>query len=120
MIVANNNRVNKPCEDCGEIMENVSPLRRLCCACRKKRADVYNKKYREEHRAPKKEIEYVAPVFNPYAKYCKGCKYWGSNYGSGCCNYIFIEGHRRPCPPGKGCTEYKRGRRPRRYFELGV
>jgi hypothetical protein len=21
-----------------------------------------------------------------------------------CCNYIFIKGHSRPCPPGKACT----------------
>jgi hypothetical protein len=45
--------------------------------------------------------------------------YWGSNWGSSYCNYIFIEGHKRPCPPGKGCTEYKKGKRPRQHFELG-
>lgn len=27
------------------------------------------------------------------------------------CAYILDEGHRRPCPAGKDCTEYKRGRR---------
>lgn len=37
--------------------------------------------------------------------YCKGCIYQG--YAGGeqrCCDYIFIEGKRRPCPPGKDCT----------------
>ena len=36
---------------------------------------------------------------------CYGCKY--SCMGSGWaiyCEYIFIEGHRRPCPGGKDCT----------------
>ena len=117
--MANVEKVNKPCEDCGVMMENVAPMRRLCHACRKKRQDVYNAKYREEHRAPNTGVKREAPMLNPYAKYCKGCKYWGSNYGSGCCNYIFIEGHRRPCPTGKDCTEYRKGRRPR-HIDLGV
>lgn len=37
---------------------------------------------------------------------CKGCVYFfGRAEGNECCNYIFIVGHRRPCPPGKDCTE---------------
>lgn len=38
-------------------------------------------------------------------KYCEGCIYHG--YAGGdwrCCDYIFIEDKRRPCPPGKDCT----------------
>ena len=36
---------------------------------------------------------------------CKGCFHWrGESFGSICCNYIFDEGHRRPCPPGQDCT----------------
>ena len=36
---------------------------------------------------------------------CYGCKY--SCHGTGFaiyCEYIFITGHRRPCPGGKDCT----------------
>ena len=36
---------------------------------------------------------------------CYGCKY--ACHGTGAvfyCEYIFIEGHRRPCPGGKDCT----------------
>lgn len=36
---------------------------------------------------------------------CCGCQY--SSHGTAnniFCNYIFIEGHRRPCPGGKDCT----------------
>ena len=38
-------------------------------------------------------------------KYCNGCIYKGvvENHLP-CCNYIFMEDKRRPCPPGKGCT----------------
>ena len=39
-----------------------------------------------------------------YDRACKGCYYLTQAGGYGCCNYIFMEGHRRPCPPGKACT----------------
>ena len=36
---------------------------------------------------------------------CSGCRYFFGEYiGNRCCNYIFVEGHRRPCPPGERCT----------------
>lgn len=34
--------------------------------------------------------------------------------GTTFCAYILDEGHRRPCPAGMNCTEYKRGERDRR------
>lgn len=37
--------------------------------------------------------------------YCNGCVYKGIVQGHvPCCNYIFMEDKRRPCPPGAGCT----------------
>ena len=37
--------------------------------------------------------------------YCEGCKYFGGHSkGAKCCNYIFDEDKRRPCPPGSKCT----------------
>ena len=37
--------------------------------------------------------------------YCNGCVYQGFVNGKvPCCNYIFMEDKRRPCPPGAGCT----------------
>lgn len=37
--------------------------------------------------------------------YCNGCVYKGLVQGHvPCCNYIFMEDKRRPCPPGEGCT----------------
>ena len=42
---------------------------------------------------------------------CKGCMYQGHLYTSDkelrTCDYLLITGHRRPCPPGAGCTAKK-------------
>lgn len=36
---------------------------------------------------------------------CAGCFHWrGWSENSICCNYIFDEDRRRPCPPGAECT----------------
>ena len=36
---------------------------------------------------------------------CCGCEHWYGAYVWGyCCNYIFDEGHMRPCEPGVECT----------------
>lgn len=36
--------------------------------------------------------------------YCKGCVYRTYAGGEPICGYILVERHRRPCPPGEGCT----------------
>ncbi len=38
---------------------------------------------------------------------CKGCAYAVLLSGVWCCDYLQIAGHRRPCPPGEGCTVRK-------------
>ncbi len=38
---------------------------------------------------------------------CKGCAYTVLLSGVWCCDYLQIIGHRRPCPPGEGCTVRK-------------
>ena len=36
---------------------------------------------------------------------CTGCRFFFGDWEHNrCCNYIFLTGHRRPCPPGEGCT----------------
>lgn len=41
-------------------------------------------------------------------KSCIGCvHYYAMFRANKCCNYIFDEGHMRPCPPGRGCSVYK-------------
>ena len=61
--------------------------------------------------------------WRPYDRACKGCIYFGWIGGyHGCCNYIFIAGERRPCPPGKDCTvkkTKKRGRKKKGEVEDG-
>lgn len=40
---------------------------------------------------------------------CKGCDYAVLLSGEWCCDYLSVTGHRRPCPPGEGCTVRKEG-----------
>ena len=47
--------------------------------------------------------------------YCNGCVYKGIVQGHvPCCNYIFMEDKRRPCPPGEGCAVKTTNREARR------
>lgn len=39
-------------------------------------------------------------------KYCRGCGHYRGGNGTYCCEYLLDVGHRRPCPPGEGCTEH--------------
>lgn len=51
-------------------------------------------------------------------KYCHNCIYFHGWFEYNAhCNYIFMAGHRRMCPPGKGCirkVERKRRRKVKR------
>jgi hypothetical protein len=49
-------------------------------------------KYRKKHRE--------MPWKNP----CTGCWHWRGDFYK-TCNYIFDMGRKRPCEPGKECTE---------------
>ncbi len=42
---------------------------------------------------------------------CKGCAYAVLLSGDWCCDYLGVTGHRRPCPPGEGCTVRAEGDR---------
>jgi hypothetical protein len=114
-------KVDKNCEDCGTLLVQVSPTRMFCYDCAKKRQKAVKKHYNTVKRKEKIVLQ-GSPIPNPNAKYCKGCKYWyGSYEGYAMCNYIFCVGHRRPCPPGKDCTEKVAGKRKRsREFDIEV
>lgn len=110
--MAGTKKVDKNCEDCGVLMTNVAPLRRLCydCARKRKRAGERQRAYTYKIiRPPKaKPVMQGTPIINRNAKYCKGCFYWGGHDESACCcNYLLITDKRRPCPPGKNCTVRK-------------
>lgn len=48
-------------------------------------------------------------------KYCVGCVYFYGDYEvNRCCNYIFVREKKRPCPPGKDCTERREKTKNRR------
>lgn len=104
--MASAKKVNKPCEDCGVLLVNVVPTRKYCYSCARKRQRANAKQYRTVKDKKCDGVLRGTPIQNPNAKYCKGCKYWWGAYdGYEMCNYIFCKGHRRPCPPGKDCTE---------------
>ena len=114
-------KVDKNCEDCGVLMEQVFVTRRLCSDCAKKRQKEQKKTYNVIRQKKQKPVLHGTPIINHNAKYCKDCVYWGGDYvNNACCNYIFCEGHSRPCPPGKDCTVKIKGKRYRsKRFEFG-
>lgn len=54
-------------------------------------------------------------------KHCVGCAYWRTVAptveGIKCCHYILDNERKRPCPPGKDCTEYTKKKRARRRWD---
>jgi hypothetical protein len=90
------------CCDCGLLMKNTSAKRKRCPECARKHNNRSKAQRRREIRG---SIETrPSPIRNPNAKYCEGCVYYQGEITK-CCNYIFIKGKSRPCPPGKDCTE---------------
>ena len=88
------------CCDCGVLMKNVGANRRRCPECSYNYSLVKNREYMRNLLGIKSPL---APIHNPNSKYCEGCIYFQGD-SMRCCNYIFIVGNRRPCPPGKDCT----------------
>lgn len=93
----------KTCVDCGVVMENCTVAQKRCPECLK----IWTRIYRENYRERIKMVG-VKPRDTQACstEYCEGCDYF---FGS-CvktCNYLFVTGHRRPCPPGKDCTVRK-------------
>ena len=91
------------CCGCGVLMENVSTSRKRCTECAREYSNKRKKQRMREIRGVSQVMP--SPIRNPNAKYCEGCVYFGGDYEcTKCCNYIFVNGERRPCPPGKDCT----------------
>lgn len=97
------------CVDCGAEMVNVSPKCKRCPKCAKKHNRELMRSYKESHlvrcRGDRTDQE---PTQAEMQRPCIGCAYFGGeNSVNNSCNYIFIVGKRRPCPPGKDCTVKK-------------
>ena len=97
------------CADCGQEIPNAAPTRERCDVCRERRL----RQQAEQHRKKAKEQKGVNRAVYPMSQAelqrpCIGCLYFGGeNNINKPCNYIFIEGHRRGCQPGAGCTKKK-------------
>ena len=103
--------VDKTCVDCGVLMVNVSPMKKYCESCARKRKRLATVRHAERKKTANMVKQQMKQVRNPNAKYCAGCEHWSSDDNCHCCNYIFNMGHRRPCPPGKDCTVRKNKRK---------
>ena len=100
--------IDKPCYDCGVIMIGVKPMQMYCDACAKKRNRKNAAAAKKEQNRRKMTRGTASPIHNPNEPYCQGFRYWyGKSSGCDVCNYIFVMGSRRPCPPGKGCKVRK-------------
>ena len=97
------------CVDCGAEMVNVSPKRKRCPKCARKRNQELMRSYKESHQVHRRDEKTAqGPSQAEMQKPCIGCAYFGGeNNLNNSCNYIFIVGKRRPCPPGKDCTVKK-------------
>lgn len=101
------------CCDCGVLMVNASAHQKRCPDC----AREYTNARKREHMRMLRGTGLVANTKseNTIRDWCEGCVYYRGDFETTkCCNYIFMEDKRRPCPPGKGCT-VKMGRK--RYRE---
>lgn len=95
------------CLDCGLLMENASAHRKRCPECALKYTRAQNLLKIRSLRNQAEASRYIPPLDTSS---CAGCFYFsGVTLGGRTCNYIFIVGKRRPCPPGKDCTVRKPG-----------
>lgn len=93
-------RKDTVCCDCGIPLPGVGAKRKRCPDCAEKRKMLWH----VEHRGVVPRGVTAEELQRP----CKGCSYLGGGiYIDRTCNYIFMEGHRRPCPPGERCTVKK-------------
>lgn len=97
------------CRDCGILMKDASAKRQRCPECAAKWAVEHNRIQMRQRRNQEKTISVTGDVATLQARMqapCLGCVYFtGELTYASACNYIFIENKRRPCPPGKACTE---------------
>lgn len=97
------------CVDCGAELPGAAGMRRRCDACNTARRLEQQKGYTNKRKAvaPKSVVE-IAQEQRKLQEPCDGCAYFGGeHYINRSCNYIFIEGHSRGCPPGADCTKRK-------------
>ena len=103
------------CERCGEVFYARTEKARLCTLCRRKKMSETAKKinlgklgneaYSKQQASKRKVV--AKPIYE--VKECPpGCIHEGRwDVTTTFCSYILNVGHRRPCPAGADCTEYR-------------
>lgn len=100
----------RTCIDCGHIFVAAHVKQVRCRECQeihvKKRESVRAKKRSEKL----KKKKYVQNKNVMLTCMHKDCVYVSRPTGGGfmCCDYMLIEGHKRPCKPTPDCTEYRK------------
>ena len=92
----------KECDFCGELFWARDSRHILCPDCREFRRKSV------ESIEPDKPAPRVKPAEKTVDSYCRRCIYLAPvmclETRHRACDYIGATGHRRPCPPGAGCT----------------
>lgn len=107
------------CVVCGK--EFTSEIKhKICCSpeCRAKYKKDYSREREKRRKKERMEQSKKETAVSPN-RLCKGCKYTSIRLGDYGCDYILIEGHRRPCPSslavGRKCDVYTPGGMKRHY-----
>lgn len=97
------------CRQCGAMIYDAKTNQRYCSRCAKERiAQAKNKGIAMQELQDDGTHISVQEKQRRMQEPCRGCIYFGGeNYLNASCNYIFIVGHSRGCPPGDGCTVRK-------------
>lgn len=97
------------CQMCGITIENGRPNQKYCRACAKKRKNSHISSGISMQCLQEDGILiHIQQKQRQMQEHCRGCIYFGGeNYMNASCNYLFIVGHSRGCPPGAGCTVRK-------------
>lgn len=97
------------CQQCGVTIKNAKPNQKYCYNCVRKRKRYSNKEgillscLQEDG-----TMMQIQEKQRQMQERCHGCIYFGAErYMNATCNYLFIVGHSRGCPPGEGCTKRK-------------
>lgn len=100
------------CIDCGVVFEKKKMAHQLkrCPECQKKHKEKqYEESKAKNRRASAKRREEKMGNKATICPRKETCIYRGYMGGTLICNYLLINGHKRPCGP-VDCTEYKKGR----------
>ena len=97
------------CMRCGITIKNTCANQKYCTNCARMRRKLSrNKGIQIQYLQEDGILLRIQEKQQLMQERCHGCIYFGAeNYMNATCNYLFIVGHSRGCPPGEGCTVRK-------------